>query len=235
MRAPLAIFLLLLPLAACAGKTPPLDACAANAMCAARRAEPQLLVPEHSMRHGNDLVLLPLHGEKLIFTDNGKACEDADIEHCVGYALVGFSIPAHAFVVEIFYYEGGDFLLLDSGSGRKTPLNGLPVFSPDGAEFLVAPYDDETDSGPNNLEIWRRDGDGAVLEWAHPFKQAFAEDPSLEQLYQVAVSGWDGNRIRLVLTEPGTSRRWTGSIIRDAQGWHLFAKSPPDLRQSGPR
>ena len=69
----------------------------------------------------------------------------------------------------------------------------MPVFAPGGREFLVAPYDQENDSGPNNLEIWRRSGDGAVLEWAHPFKQAFAEDPSLKEPYQVAVTGWVGD------------------------------------------
>ena len=49
------------------------------------------------MRAGDDLILLPARGET-VFTDNGKACDEPDIAHCVGYALLGFSAPANAFV-----------------------------------------------------------------------------------------------------------------------------------------
>ena len=116
--------------------------------------------------------------------------------------------------------------MIDSQSGRSTTLHGMPMFSPDGRQFLVAPYDEESDVGPNNLEIWRREGDGAVLEWAHTFAQTHAEDPKLDQPYMTRVSGWSYNRIDLALQEPGSGRRWRGSITRDETGWHLSAISP---------
>ena len=222
-RPQLLFLLLLLPLAACAtaGLEP---GCAENAMCAARAAEPRLLAAGRAERHGDDLVLIPAHGKRLSFTDHKLACESGD-EDCIGFALMGEFPKSNAWVVQRFFYEGGDFLLIDARSGRQTKLNGMPFFSPDGGSFLVTPYDEEGDA-PNNLEIWRRDGDGAVLEWAHPFAAAYQEDSSLKQLYEVRAVRWDKDRITLALAEPTTQRRWSGTLMHDKDGWHLSAKSP---------
>ncbi len=224
-RAQPLILLLLLPLAACAtaGLEP---GCADNAMCAARAAEPRLLAVGRAERHGDDLVLIPAHGERQVFTDNKQACDADDVDHCTGFALMGGFAKSNAWAVQQFYYEGSGFLLVDDRSGRQTRLNGMPFFSPEGDRFLVAPYDEENDPGPNNLEIWRRDGDGAVLEWAHPFKAVHQEDPSLKELYEARVMRWDRNRITLALSEPGTQRHWGGTLMRDRGGWHLSANSP---------
>jgi hypothetical protein len=226
MKARLAFLILLLPLAACAGKTVLPEDCAANVMCTARSAEPEQLSPGVAERNGDQLVLFPTKGQKVTFTDHLKACDDHVTESCIGFALMDKPDRADAFVVQQFYYEGSDFLLIDSQSGRSTTLHGMPIFSPDGRHFLVAPYDEESDVGPNNLEIWRREGDGAVLEWAHTFAETHAEDPKLEQPYQTRVSGWSYNRISLALHEPGSGKRWSGSITRDETGWHLSAVSP---------
>jgi hypothetical protein len=224
-RAQLLFVLLLLPLAACA--TARLEpGCADNAMCAARAAEPRLLTQGRAERQGGDLVLVPVHGERQVFTDNKQACDADDAHHCTGFALMGDFPKSNAWVVQQFYYEGGDFLLVDDRSGRQIRLNGTPFFSSDGGRFLIAPYDDENDVGPNNLEIWRRDGDGAVLEWAHPVKAAYQEDPSLKELYEARVMRWDKDQITLAFSEPGTQRHWSGMLMHDKDGWHLSAKSP---------
>jgi hypothetical protein len=231
----LVIPLLLLALAACAGKTTSLtENCAANAMCAARVAERAYLAPGRAERHGGELLLFPTAGEKVSFKDRMPAprdglpvCETSDADTCTGFALVDRSEPAHAFVVERFAYEGGDVLLIDDRSGRSTTLPAKPIFSPDGREYLLAPFDEENDVGPNNLEIWRREGDSAVLEWAHAFQQIFTEDPGLKEPYQVEEAHWEKDRIDMTLSELGSDRRWKASIIRDPRGWRLSAKSPP--------
>jgi hypothetical protein len=226
MKARLAFLILLLPLAACVGKsTLPAD-CAANVMCAARSAEPEHLSPGQAERHGDQLVLFPTQGQKVTFTDHLKACDDGVVETCIGFALMEKSDRGGAFIVQQFYYEGSVFLLIDSQTGRSTTLYGMPEFSPDGSRFLVAPFDEESDVGVNNLEIWRREGDGAVLEWAHTFAQTHAEDPKLKAPYIARVSGWTSNRINLALQEAGSEKRWRGSITRDDTGWHLSAVSP---------
>ncbi len=99
-------------------------------------------------------------------------------------------------VVQQFLYEGSSFVFVDDASGRSLRLEAMPVFSPDGQRFLVAPHDLENETGPNNLEIWRREGDGAVLEWAHTLAQTHAEDPALPLPYRVEVQGLVGRAHR---------------------------------------
>src|SRR5689334_12701570 len=146
------IFILLAPFLVAACVThPPLDAeCAANAMCAARAAEPAILAATHgdAMRHDDDLVLHPHSAPPLHLTDDMASCAQADEKNCVGYALMAAVPRSHAWVAQQFLYEGSSFLLIDSGTGRQTRLNAMPAFSPDGRQFLVAPYDLESDVGP---------------------------------------------------------------------------------------
>jgi hypothetical protein len=222
------LLILLAPvfLAACATH-PPLDAeCAANAMCAARAAEPAIIAATHGAvaRHEDELVLKPQKAPALRLTDDMASCAQADIRNCVGYALMAAVPRAQAWVAQQFLYEGSSFLLIDGMTGRQTRLNGMPVFSPDGREFLVAPYDLESDVGPNDLEIWRRDGDGAVLEWSHaaaPFDLEEAAPPL------ITVADWRDGRVTLSFQSPSNpSSRWPGSLTRSADGWSLIVNAP---------
>jgi len=216
---------LTLPLAACA--TTKLEpGCADNAMCAARAAESHLLIAGRAERHGDDLVLRPARGDRLVFTDHKQACESDDVDNCIGFALMGDFRKSNAWVLQKFYYEGGSFVLIDDRSGRQTDLNGMPVFSPDGRKFLVTPYDLENGAGPNNMEIWRRDGEGAVLEWAHTFEQALAEAPDLQIPYLTEGVTWHKDGIVLRFSDLETGRKWSGSLIHDAAGWHLLGAAP---------
>lgn len=206
------------------------EACAANGYCAAHAAEPQFLRPGRAERLGDTLALYPSAAAPVRLSGDPKVCEAGDVGHCALFVLEADQPGSHAWLVERFLYEGSDFLLIDDRSGRQTQLNGKPVFSPDGARFLVAPFSDENEVGPNNLEIWRRQGDGAVLEWSHPAAAVMVEDPQLPAPYTVTVRRWQGARIDLTLTaafSPG--RQWQGRLTQDAQGWHLSAKSPPGL------
>ena len=223
--------LALLPLAACATHQPVLDAdCAANALCAARAAEPALIAqaPALAERKNDTLILHPASATVISFTDSKTACDAGNADNCQGYALMDVVPRAHALVVQQFFYEGSSFLLIDSNTGRATRLNGMPVFSPDASQFLVAPYDLESDVGPNGIEIWRREGDGAVLEWSHAIQQEHVEDPDLPVPYRVKVRRWRPDRISLDLSiEVPEVRHWTGTLTRTTDGWRLDAKSPP--------
>jgi hypothetical protein len=213
-------FLLLLPLTFAAQAEQRNDSCA-GACGTARAMEGTLLAPGHAERHGDTMALTSAQGRKFVFTDRKNACQAGDQANCAIFALA-YSLP-DAFVVQRFGYEGSDIYLIDGASGRRTKLSGMPIFSRDNSEFLITEFSSE---GDNNLEIWRREKDGVVLEWAHPFKAVYREDASLKQIYETLVRQWDKDRITLAFSEPGTDRHWTGSLKRDAAGWHLSAKSP---------
>ncbi|MBN9546493.1 MAG: hypothetical protein J0I19_13555 [Alphaproteobacteria bacterium] len=230
MRRALPLLFLLVFAAACTTGPQLSDDCAANALCAARAAEPPLILAAKDLaeRKGDDLFLKPRNAPPITFTDHKAACDTGDADRCDGFAFMGAFPKPGALVVQQFFYEGSNFIFIDQDSGKRIRLAAMPVFSPDGQRFLVAPYDLENDIGPNNLEIWRREGDGAVLEWAHTLAQTHAEDPSLPLPYQVKVQSWSGDRIKLSLfTDVPEKRRWRGTLVRSADGWQLSAQSPP--------
>ncbi len=229
MRQALPLFALLLLLSACV-TAPSTDDCAANALCAARRAEPSAIATARGFatREGDTLTIRPAAAPAFSFLDHTAACEAHNVEACESYALMLASPASHALVVQQFLYEGSAFFLIDTSTGRETRLAGMPAFSPDGRRFLVAPFDLQHDTGPNHLEIWRRDGDGAVLEWAHTFQQAHDEDPDLPEAYQTRLISWQGSRLRLQFTTID-GRKWRGSLTDTGTGWHLDAKSPAGL------
>jgi len=212
--------------------------CLANVMCSARMQEPRVIQTADGtvIRRDNSLIVRPSEGAAIVLTDTPNSCETGDAGRCQGFALMARISGAHAFVVQRFFNEGSDFLLIDDRSGRETTLHAMPTFSPDNQRFLVAPFDDESDDDPNNLEIWRRQNDGAVMEWAHPFKQSFVEDPALPALYESRVLRWDPDRVTLEFSIEGRpDRHWTGTLTRLSDGWHLAANAPAGIFGLNPK
>ena len=125
-----ALILALLPLAACVTSPKPGDDCAANAMCAARAAEPALLAASHGLadRQSDILALHPADAPAVGFADQKAACDAGDAERCEGYALMGTFPKARAIIVQQFLYEGSSFILIDAGSGKQMRLEGMPAF-----------------------------------------------------------------------------------------------------------
>jgi len=224
MRVWLFSILSLLPLSA-AGQS-------CNDACMARKAEAQWLKAGLAERMDGRLVVTA-GGRRLVFADNRKACDAGEARDCAIYALVA-NAPG-SLAVQKFEFEGSDTYLIDLRSGRKTELDGVPVFSSDGRKFVIAAFSGDSE---NNLEVWRRTGDGAALEWAHPFRQSWTEDAALhgdtlENKWGLApvfrVTGWQGDRVSLAISTDDQRHNWTGTLLHDAQGWHLSAKSPPGM------
>jgi hypothetical protein len=68
-------------------------------------------------------------------------------------------------LVERTYYEGRDYLLINSSTGHRTALPDMPVISPGGRRILVASMDYEAGYQPNLLQVWRVTRDSLVREW----------------------------------------------------------------------
>jgi hypothetical protein len=196
-----------------------------NWACEARKAEVHLLKPGVAERHGDRLVLVTGPG-KQVFDDNKKACDDGNAKDCAIFSLVATAPGSLA--VEKFEFEGSDTYLIDTPTGRKTMLTGVPVFSLDGREFVVTDFSNESE---NTAEVWRREGDNAKLEWAQPFQQTFAKDFAILHgpAPVIRAAPWQGDHIALKVSTDDLRYHWTGSLIRDSKGWHLSAKSPPGL------
>jgi hypothetical protein len=177
-------------------------------------------------------------GKHIDFLDRKNGCpgpgklDDANCQH---FVLAADFLSSHFFLVRRQDYEGGTYFLVDDHTGRQTEIDGAPHFSPDRKRFLVQNDNVATDH-ENNLEIWQLEGDGAVIEWAHPYKQVYVEAPVLTNLYHTEVMAWQGDRITLAFSSGSyfdTTKKsvvpalhWTGSLAREASSWHLEAAWP---------
>ena len=181
-------------------------------------------------RHGNILTLALSRGTPVALTSNSAACANDDAVNCERFTLVADLKSRHAYLVAKSGYEGcADNLLIDDRSGRQTMFGDVPVFSPDDQRLLIQ-NECEADEHHNHFEIWRRQGDVWILEWAYTDREAYAADPALKSVYHTDGVDWRDDRITLAFSTHemlgAPARHWTGTLTRMPDGWHLWA-SPP--------
>ena len=179
---------------------------------------------------GAGLSLVLTSGRHLRMINHTRGCpRDAhglDDGNCYRYSLVEDLPDQHAFIVAEDYSRGESLLLIDDRTGRQTGLDGMPVFSPDGSRFFITD-DGEGSDHDNNIEIWRRDGDVATIEWSHPAKQVHVEAPSLKAIYHVSVSDWS-KPDAIGLAFSSGRQDWDGHLTHGAKGWALDADWPKE-------
>ena len=89
-----------------------------------------------------------------------------------------------------------------------------PAFSPDSNRYLVT----IPPGSANVLEIWRRQENGAELEWAYSWEEAGIASPAT---IAAIIPDWKyPGRIDLRFSD-AIRTRWTGTITQDEEGWHL--------------
>ena len=69
-------------------------------------------------------------------------------------------------VVEVTFYEGGEYRVFHDRTGQEVTLAGAPIPSPDGTRFAVASVDLHAGYDPNVLEVWRVTPAGMTREYA---------------------------------------------------------------------
>ena len=201
--------------------------------------ESKVLATSHGrVRRLDDTLILILSGGKNLTLRNDTPDCSGDIGHldrlCGSFLMLADLPNHHFYLVCLIEDESVDYLLIDDRTGHETLVDAVPIFSADGTHFLVQ-NDDEMNDHDNNLEIWRRENDGAVLEWAHSVMQASAEAPS-SLLYHTDVTSWRDNRINLTFSLGKNfdserkrivpAQHWAGTITRENGKWQLQANWP---------
>jgi hypothetical protein len=172
------------------GKIDPPIRCQPNQNLAADQPEePGCLVQfsDRVTRQGDDLTFKLDNGKTKLITSNPKACDDAPVDACVIYQLVGYVRQSRQFVLRVLYYESEFVHLVSQSTGAVTELEGYPHPSPGGRRFVTVAASDAWDiKSPiavyANVEPPR-------LDWRFP-------EPT--EYEQYAFDGWDGeDRMKL--------------------------------------
>ncbi|HWY60926.1 MAG TPA: hypothetical protein VNW15_03400 [Rhizomicrobium sp.] len=241
-RLPILVFLAPLALAACDSATGPESGTSETVAVEPDyhnmgAKEVALIAHSHgrARRVGDDLIIAFSNGQTRTFHNDNKGCEDGP-DSCDSFVLAADLPQFHWFLVYEGFYEGGRFTLYDDRGGLPTEIPYWPVFSPDGQRILIQNDDVSSEFPGDNLEIWRRQGAKAVREWsANPD----AGDTGVSQggpPYHSEVQRWRGDRVALIFSVPdaydlktrtsASGRKWTATLTRQADGWHLNARAP---------
>jgi hypothetical protein len=170
-------------------------------------------------RTGDNLKLLLKNGQSVtLYTQRLCFGVSASDSNCVEYLLVSDLPERGVYVLQKAMYTRTDYVLIDAETGKQTPLSVFPVFSPDGQRFLVAGFDRADDGDLDAIQIWRRDKDGAVVEWRMPYG-----NPQLGYVAAAQVVKWDAAGITMEF-DPGSSggkTKWRGLIRKVGNAWEL--------------
>jgi hypothetical protein len=157
-------------------------------------------------RTGDDLHLRLLNGQEVLFTNPAGSCKHPDACPAV-YTFDAFVAAAGAYMVEVSYWEGGAFMLVDARTGARTLIVDRPNLDRSGRRF-VAVLDSEEQG--HAIEIWRLDPAGPQREFA-------ADSP---QSYRFVA--WHGtDDVELSARDAEGHGGIEIHLVRGQTGWHL--------------
>lgn len=129
--------------------------------CARAIERTQLPEAPGAERRGDTLRLTVETGEPIQLVD--REGSDSDV---VLYSYQTQWPDPGLVLVQVQYYEGSEYLLVDTRTGERTRLPDWPLRAPDGQRFAVLSFDLEAGYGPNTLQIWEIGADGPALAWS---------------------------------------------------------------------
>lgn len=128
--------------------------------CARAIEEHRLAETERVTRRGDTLGLALAAGDTARYVD--RTGDAADV---IYYSYQDYWRDPGWYVVQVQYYEGSEYLLVDDRTGAETRIPNWPLRSPDGRRFAVLSLDLLAGYGPNTLQIWSVDEGEPTLEW----------------------------------------------------------------------
>jgi len=158
-------------------------------------------------RIGDDLHLQLLNGREVLLTNPPGYCQHPDACPPV-YTFDGFIAAAGAYLVEVAYWEGGAFMLVDARAGARTLIVDRPHLDGSGRRF-VAILDSEEQG--HAIEIWRLDPAGPQREFAVDSRDSYR------------FVAWHGSDdVELSARDPDGHRRTEIHLVRGQTGWHIL-------------
>ena len=106
-------------------------------------------------------LMLPIQdGSIVVLADSFASSAES-----VGHSFIRVIEELDAYLVELHYREGGEFLLVSRRTARQTKIDAPPAVSPDRGRLATASWDIGAGYDPHRLRIYQVSGDSLVLEW----------------------------------------------------------------------
>jgi hypothetical protein len=179
-----------------------------------------------AQREGNTLRLMA-GAQPVELEDN--LCETEPVSDCIRYSLVDYLADYRLFVVQLQYWEGDSYWLVDAYSGERLGLEGYPWLSPDRTHFVTV-TGDEAGYVFNGFEIWHISRYGLERQWRH------AHQPNRGSPLWFCLVRWIDERTvvlraKTLVDEPGSAGTTLeafspATLLRTDRGWELRIGPP---------
>ena len=130
----------------------------------AREAEQIEKYKENVKREGDTLLLKNKSGTYISLKDSPK-CEN--YETCFAFKFIDYFMDAGFYVIENYYYEGGEVMMVSENNEKKYFIHELPMLSPDKKHIVTIPNNLDTGDGESGVFIWRFDGGKLIQEFSY--------------------------------------------------------------------
>ncbi len=120
--------------------------------------------PDRVRREGDTLHLRLRDGRETTLANPPGYCDGP--EGCTVYSFEGHLAAANSYMVEVGYYEEGEYMAIDSRTGTEAKIGAVPHIDPSGTRF-IAVGTSEMAGELNGFEMWSPTFDGPQMEWRY--------------------------------------------------------------------
>jgi hypothetical protein len=174
-----------------------------------------------------DRIKIRTKGGNVVALADGPSCWDhRNADRCVGHALLRHDWARGLFVIERYYYEGADHILVDDRTGAMTLMQADPRLSPMGDVAIELVYGEHGYyAGRSTIIVWRRVNGKFKREWSEPIEAGHSYSilgwPSNDRFdveETISQPDWMVENGKRVFVDAGTRRF---SVIREGQRWRI--------------
>jgi hypothetical protein len=167
------------------------------------------------VRDGRVLRIVSERGDTLVLRDSLPDDPDG-----AWFSYRGLLASVGYHVIEVQYYEGGRYLLVNRRTGWIGSSNGVPVISPDGSRLAAGNVDLEAEYSPTTLQIWSVAADSLVLEFDHDF---VASPVSPDSVWGPRSLEWlSSTELRFAREFSLGATGGTARVVRESDRWRIL-------------
>ncbi len=105
--------------------------------------------------------------KKMSPSEKNKVKITSRANEVISFYFYNFLKDQNLYLIWVLFWEGSQYRIIDSETGREYKVFEEPVFSSDKKHFISASFDIESGYRPNRIEIWEK----TASDWRVVFKK----------------------------------------------------------------
>lgn len=124
-----------------------------------------------SVKREGDTLLLKSKSGTFISLENDHRC--GNYATCFSFKFFDYFKDIGFYVIENYYLEGGQVMMVSDSDGEKYFIHELPLLSPDKKHIVTIPDNIDTGDGESGVFVWRFNGGKLIQEFSYRPREYF--------------------------------------------------------------